>query len=223
MSTVQSSTASTLANTATTATAPASGSATDIQDRFLKLLVTQMKNQDPLNPMDNSQVTSQLAQISTVNGIQQLNTTMQNMASSFLSAQSTQSTSLIGHTVLTDGSTLNVTDGGSAYAAIDLAQAATSVKVNIVGPAGNVVRQLDLGPQQSGIAGFQWDGLDDSGAKVTAGSYTYQVAAANGGQKVDTTNYMAGSVASVTLATDGAHLQVTGVGDVTMQQIKRIM
>jgi flagellar basal-body rod modification protein FlgD len=220
MSTVQSSTAAGLTGT----TAPAATvSGTDIQDRFLKLLVTQMKNQDPLNPMDNAQITSQLAQISTVNGIQQLNTTMQSLSTSFLSAQSMQSTSLIGHTVLTDGSTLNVADGVPAYAAIELAQAADSVKVNIVSPAGNIVRQLDLGPQATGIAGFQWDGLDDSGAKVAAGSYTYQVAATRGGQKIDATTYMAGTVASVTLAADGAHLAVGGIGDLTMQQIKRIM
>jgi flagellar basal-body rod modification protein FlgD len=221
MSTVQSSTAAAL--TAPTSVPAASASGADIQDRFLKLLVTQMKNQDPLNPMDNAQVTSQLAQINTVNGIQQLNTTMQGLATSLMSAQSMQSTSLIGHTVLTDGSTLNVTDGASAYAAIDLAQAASSVKVNVVSAAGNIVRQLDLGPQAAGLAGFQWDGLDDSGAKVAAGSYTYQVAATSGGQKVNTTNYMAGAVSSVTLASDGAHLAVTGIGDVTMPQIKRIM
>jgi flagellar basal-body rod modification protein FlgD len=220
MTTVQSSTAASL--TGTTA-APAAASASDIQDRFLKLLVTQMKNQDPLNPMDNAQVTSQLAQISTVNGIQQLNTTMQSLSSSFMAGQSLQSASLIGHTVLTDGSTLNVADGTPALGAIELAQAADNVKVNIVSPAGNIVRQLDLGPQKSGMTGFQWDGLSDGGAKVAAGSYTFQVAATSGGQKVDVTSFMAGAVSSITLKTDGTHLSVGGIGDITMQQIKQIM
>jgi flagellar basal-body rod modification protein FlgD len=173
--------------------------------------------------MDNAQVTSQLAQISTVNGIQQLNTTVQSLSTSFLSAQSLQSTSLIGHTVLTDGNTLNVANGVPAYGAVSLAQAADSVKVNIVSPAGNIVRQLDLGPQKTGIAGFQWDGLDDSGAKVAAGSYSFQVAATSGGQKVDATSFMAGTVSSVTLGSDGTHLTVGGIGDVQMQQIKQIM
>lgn len=223
MNTVQSSTSSTATDLPGTTVPTAANSGADIQDRFLKLLVTQMKNQDPLNPMDNAQVTSQLAQINTVNGIQQLNATMQGLATSFMSAQSMQSTSLIGHTVLTDGSKLNVVDGVPAYGAIDFAQDATSVKVNIVGPAGNIVRQLDLGPQKTGLAGFQWDGLDDGGTKVAAGSYTYQVAATSGGQKVNATTYMAGAVSSVTLASDGAHLAVTGIGDVQMQQIKRIM
>jgi flagellar basal-body rod modification protein FlgD len=220
MSSVQSPTAASLTGTAAP---PAATSGADIQDRFLKLLVTQMKNQDPLNPMDNAQVTSQLAQISTVNGIQQLNTTVQSLSTSFLSAQSLQSTSLIGHTVLTDGNTLNVANGVPAYGAVSLAQAADSVKVNIVSPAGNIVRQLDLGPQKTGIAGFQWDGLDDSGAKVAAGSYSFQVAATSSGQKVDATSFMAGTVSSVTLGSDGTHLTVGGIGDVQMQQIKQIM
>lgn len=223
MSTVQGTTALTAAAATTKAGANAASSASDIQDRFLKLLVTQMKNQDPLNPMDNAQVTSQLAQISTVNGIQSLNTSMQTLSASLVSAQSMQATSLIGHTVLTDGSTLQIADGVTAAAAIDLAQAADSVKVNVVGPAGNIVRQLDLGPQQSGMNGFQWDGLDNAGAKVTPGNYTFQVAATRGGQKVDATPYMAGVVGSVTLATDGAHLSVSGVGDLTLAQIKRIL
>jgi flagellar basal-body rod modification protein FlgD len=220
MTTVQSSTAASL--TGTTA-APAAAPGSEIQDRFLKLLVTQMKNQDPLNPMDNAQVTSQLAQISTVNGIQQLNTTMQNLSSSFMAGQSLQSASLIGHTVLTDGSTLNVADGTPALGAIELAQAADSVKVNIVSPAGNIVRQLDLGPQKSGMTGFQWDGLSDGGSKVAAGSYTFQVTASGSGQKVNTTSFMAGAVSSITLKTDGTHLSVGGIGDITMQQIKQIM
>ena len=112
MSTVQSSTAASVTGSAAPAAAT---SGADIQDRFLKLLVTQMKNQDPLNPMDNAEITSQLAQISTVNGIQQLNTTMQSLSSSFLSAQSLQSAALIGHTVLTGGNNLNIADGMPAY------------------------------------------------------------------------------------------------------------
>jgi flagellar basal-body rod modification protein FlgD len=220
MTPVQNSTATSLTGGAPPAAAT---SGTEIQDRFLKLLVTQMKNQDPLNPMDNAQVTSQLAQISTVNGIQQLNTTIQNLASSFMSSQSLQSAALIGRTVLTDGNTLKVADGVPALGAVEFTRAADSVKVNIVGAAGNIVRQLDLGPQPAGAAGFQWDGLDDGGAKVAAGTYAFQVSATSGGQKVDTTSFMAGGVSSVTLARDGIHLTVGGVGDVTLPQIKRIM
>jgi len=211
--------------TGSTNTAPpvSATSGADIQDRFLKLLVTQMKNQDPLNPMDNAQVTSQLAQINTVNGIQQLNTTMQNMSASFMSAQSLQSAALIGRTVITDGNTLALVSGGQVAGGAQLAQPADSVKVNIVAGNGSIVRQIELGPQRAGLAGFQWDGLDNAGANVASGNYSFQVAATSGGQKVDATTVRAGTVSGVTLGSDGLRVTVGGIGDIQMQQIRNIM
>lgn len=195
----------------------------EIQDRFLKLLVTQLKNQDPLNPLDNAQITSQLSQISTVSGIEKLNTTLQGLSSSLMSSQSLQSTALIGHTVFTEGNTLALTRGETAPAGIQLATAADSVKVNVLGPSGAIVRQLELGPRQAGLAGFKWDGLNDAGASVASGTYTFQVTASSGGQKVGATPLAAGTVSSVTLGADGLRVTVGGVGDVTTNQIKRIM
>jgi len=209
--------------TSTDVAEPTATTASDIQDRFLKLLVTQLSNQDPLNPLDNSQITSQLSQISTVSGIQQLNTTLQGLAGSLASSQSLQSTALIGHTVFAGGNTVTLAGGTATPGGVQLATAADSVKVNILGPSGNIVRQLELGPQSAGVSGFQWDGLNDAGATVASGTYTFQVAATSGGQKVDASPLMAGVVSGVTLASDGVHVNVGGVGNVTMDQIKLIM
>ena len=203
--------------------ARAATTSSEIQDRFLKLLVTQLKNQDPLNPLDNAQITSQLSQISTVSGIEKLNGTLQGLSTSLLSSQSLQSTALIGHKVFTDGNTLALTGGSAAPGGIQLAGAADSVKVNVVAPSGAIVRQLELGPKQAGLAGFQWDGLNDSGATVAAGSYTFQVTASSGGQKVGATPLAAGTVSSVTLGADGLRITAGGVSDIKMDQIKRIM
>jgi flagellar basal-body rod modification protein FlgD len=203
--------------------APAAATSREIQDRFLKLLVTQLKNQDPLNPMDNAQITSQLSQISTVSGIEKLNTTLQGLSTSLMSSQSMQSTALIGHTVFTDGNALALTGGAAAPGGIQLAAAADSVKVNIIGPSGAVVRQLDLGPQPAGVGGFKWDGLNDAGASVASGNYTFQVTASSGGRQVGAAPLTAGTVSSVTLGADGLHITVGGAGSITMDQIKRIM
>ena len=92
----------------------------DLQDRFLKLLVTQMKNQDPLNPLDNAQVTTQLAQISTVNGVERLNATIQAIADSFTAGQSLQAAGMIGREVLVPGSTLQLTAGAARFGIADL-------------------------------------------------------------------------------------------------------
>jgi flagellar basal-body rod modification protein FlgD len=221
MTTIQNTTATGAAG----ATLPqaAATSATDIQDRFLKLLVTQLKNQDPLNPMDNAQLTSQLAQISTVNGIQQLNTTMQSLSSSLLSSQSMQSAGLIGRVVLTDGNSVAYDGANPGVGGAQLAQSADSLKVTIKGPSGNVIRQLDLGAQSSGFVPFRWDGLDDSGATVTAGIYSFAVAASRGGQAITATPVAAGAVQSVSFGNGGQSLNVKGIGDIQMQQIKSIM
>ncbi|MCE9642309.1 MAG: flagellar biosynthesis protein FlgD [Betaproteobacteria bacterium] len=206
---------STLAASATTST--------EIQDRFLRLLITQMKNQDPLNPMDNAQITSQMSQISTVGGIEKLNTTMQSFSSSLLSSQSLQATSLIGHTVYAEGSSLAYNGSAPAGGGVDLAQSVDSLKINVIGPAGNVVRQIDLGARQAGLAAFLWDGRNDGGANAAAGAYSFQVDATSGAQKVPATSLVSGQISSVTLGRDGVHAIVNGVGDVPLRQINRIM
>ncbi len=203
--------------------APATTGTGEIQDRFLKLLVTQLKNQDPLNPMDNAQLTTQLAQINTVSGIQQLNTTMQGLSTSLLSAQSTQSAALIGRTVLAEGNTLKLASGKSVLGGALLAQAAERVRVNILGPAGNLVRAFELGPQKAGLSGFEWDGKNDAGAKVEPGNYVFQVTATNGTQSVSATPVVAGAVSSITLGSGGSRLNVDGMGEIAMQQIRNIM
>jgi flagellar basal-body rod modification protein FlgD len=204
-------------------TAATTTKASDIQDRFLKLLVTQLKNQDPLNPMDNAQLTSQLSQISTVTGIEKLNAEIQSLSASFLAAQSLQSAGLIGRTVYTDGNGLAYNGSAPARGGVELPQAVDSLKINIVGPSGNVVRQLDLGARQAGLAGFSWDGLTDGGANAAAGSYTFQVSATSGGKTVPSGTLMSGQVSSVTLGSDGAHAIVPGVGDIPVSQIRQIM
>src|SRR3989338_8942632 len=124
------------ANSGAAATA---STAADTQDRFLKLLVTQMKNQDPLNPMDNAQVTSQMAQLSTVTGIDKLNVTLQALSDSMVPNQTLQAATMIGHGVLVDGKDVDLSDG-AGYGGIDLAQSADKVEIAIYDQAGALGR-----------------------------------------------------------------------------------
>ncbi len=124
------------------------------QDKFLTMLVAQLGNQDPLNPMDNAQLTSQMAQINTVSGIQQLNQTMSSMATQFGSLQALQGVSLIGRTALVEGST-PVVEEEVAYGGFDLAASADSVRVDVLGKAGQVLGTVSLGAQTSGQQFFQ--------------------------------------------------------------------
>jgi flagellar basal-body rod modification protein FlgD len=223
MSSVQSTTASTSSSGTAATIASAAANSSEIQDRFLKLLVTQLKNQDPMNPMDNAQLTSQLSQISTVTGIEKLNSAMQTLATSFTSAQSLQSAGLIGHTIYTDGNTLGYNGSAAALGGVSLSQNVDSLKVNVLGPSGNVVRQLDLGAHPVGLVAFNWDGKSDGGANAAAGSYTFEIKASSGGKAVPASTLTSGQVSSITLGTDGAHAVVNGVGDVPVGKIKQIM
>ena len=196
--------------------------AADTQDRFLKLLVTQMKNQDPLNPLDNAQVTSQMAQLSTVSGIDKLNATVQALSDSMTSAQSLQAAAMIGHAALVPGSQINMA-GGKSDAALELTQPADKVTVTITDAEGNVVRTLQLGAQDSGTIGFQWDGKDDTGAVVADGTYKYSATAELSGKKSTPTTLSYGLVESVSLTPFGPRLNMGSLGDVGLDAVRQIL
>lgn len=177
----------TSASTSTTDTAA-------MQDRFLKLLVAQINNQDPMSPMDNAQMTSQMAQINTVSGIQQVNQTLTSMAAQFTAMQVLQGTSMVGHNVLTAGSTL-VSDPstGMAAGAFDLAGTADAVKVEVLAPSGQVLDTVNMGALPQGRQAFQWNAASYQGT----GSPTFRVTATSGKQAVATTSLVSEQVVSV--------------------------
>ncbi len=187
-------------------------------DRFLKLLVTQMKNQDPLSPMDNAQVTSQMAQINTVSGIEKVNESIQSMTSQFLQMQALQSASLVGKGVLVSGNALAVEEAtGTGQAAFDLTGAADSVKVEVLNGAGRVVDTLDLGAETSGRHAFEWtapEGLAD-----TTG-LRFRVVATRGTQTVTATPLMRDAVQSVSTSGSTLTLQLAGGSSVAYSDVK---
>jgi flagellar basal-body rod modification protein FlgD len=183
-------------STATTATsgtlASASTSAQDQSDRFLKLLVAQLNNQDPMNPMDNAQMTSQIAQINTVSGIQQLNTSIQSMAAQYTSMQVMQGASMIGHQVLASGSTMSI-NAGVGTAAVNLDADASSVQVQVLTPGGQLIDQIDMGAMNAGTHNIQWDASKYS----AGGTPTFSVTAKQGSSSVTATTLVRDTIASV--------------------------
>jgi flagellar basal-body rod modification protein FlgD len=202
-------------------TKSAASSASEVQDRFLKLLVTQMKNQDPLNPMDNAQVTSQMAQLSTVSGIDKLNATLQALSDNVTASQSMQASSMIGHGVLVPGSGVALSNG-AAYGGIDLPQSVDKLDIAIYDQSGALVRNMRLGPQSVGLMSWQWDGRNDAGAVMPDGSYTYTVTAAQGATKVDAVALQFGQVTSVTQGKQGATLGIGQLEGIAMSDVRKI-
>jgi flagellar basal-body rod modification protein FlgD len=200
----------------------ATSSAADTQDRFLKLLVTQMKNQDPLNPMDNAQVTTQMAQLSTVSGIDKLNATLQALSDSMLGNQSLQAASMIGHGVLVPGEGTDLLNE-TAYGAIDLDQDADKVNISIYDKAGALIRDMKLGAQPAGLVSWQWDGRDNTGNVVADGSYNFRVDASQAGEKVVATALQFGVVNSVTQDSQGVALSVGQLDGIKLSQVREIL
>ena len=199
-----------LSSSVTAATSTASSNEAGSADRFLKLMVTQLQNQDPLNPMDNAEQTSQKAQINTVTGIENLNTSVQALHAQFVQMQALQGASLIGREVTVEGNKLTL-DGNSAQAGFSLAGPADAVRVDLLNGAGQVVDSMQLGAQESGRHAFEWD----ASKYPDANTYTFRVAATLGTTTVESTTLMLDRVKSVGLdGTSGLMLSLERSGDV---------
>ncbi len=183
---------------ATTATSTpsraGSPTASELQDRFLKLLVAQINSQDPLNPMDNAQMTTQMAQINTVSGIQQLNETVEGITSQFGAMQMLQASSLVGRDILRQGTDL-VRDSatGLVGSAFDLGGTASTVKIEILSPTGNVLGTVNTGAMPPGRHSFSWDASAYAGMP----NLSYRLSAVNGDKPVSTTPYSTERVLAV--------------------------
>jgi len=203
----------------------------DTQDRFMNLLVTQLRNQDPLNPMDNAQVTSQIAQLSTVNGINQLNNTLLALSGQIDVGQSMDAANLIGKGVLVPGEKVSVgvdaNDPEKRVATpcgIDFVSPVDKVTVTVLDDSGSVVRKIEMGPQKPGVLTLDWDGLDDLGQPVAEGKYSIKVAATDAeGKTVSAQALTYGKVESVAYTSDGLRLDMGLAGSAGLMDIRKIM
>ena len=192
-------------------------SAQAVQDRFLKLLVAQLNNQDPMNPLDNAQMTSQMAQINTVTGIETLNQTVSTMLSQMSAMQALQGTGLVGREVLVPGSGLSVS-GGVARGGFDLSTAADSVQVEIRSASGQLLDTLDLGTQAAGRHTFEWDatGYADGAA------LQFKVVPTAGGVAVTSTALQRAKVEGVGTESNALTLQLASGASVSYDNVRAI-
>lgn len=195
------------------------------QDAFLELMLTQIKHQDPLSPMESGDFLSQIAQFGTVNGITELNTSFASLSSSLQSSQALQASTMVGNTVLVPGNTSELVTGGQITGAIDLDNSTTNLVMSIFDASGQVVRQVDLGSHSAGMTKFTWDGLDNSGNPLPAGTYTIEAAAAVNGEAVAQSVLVHAKVDSVTLSKTGGEplLNLNGLGTISISEVREIM
>lgn len=188
---------------------------------FLTLLTTQLKNQDPMNPLDNAQVTSQLAQINTVDGIQQLNTTLNALLSGQKESGASEAAALVGHGVLVPGKGLALSDAGS-LGGFTLEEPADKVVLSIKDANGLEVASVDLGAFDAGTHNFQWDGTAADGSKAANGNYTVSLTATSGEDEVSAEALQLGAVSSVVRGPQSTDLQVGDLGIFKMSEVRQI-
>lgn len=196
--------------------------AEEAQDRFLTLLVTQMKNQDPLNPLDNAQVTSQLAQLSTVTGIDKLNGTLESMMGSYQSNQALQAANMIGHGVLAPGSAISLAES-KGLMGVEFPQDVDTAQILVKDSSGNVIQTIDLGPQKAGTVPLLWDGTKADGTKAADGTYKFEVASSLAGKAVTSNPLQFGIVTTVSTSASGIQINVPGMGGLTLADIRQIL
>jgi flagellar basal-body rod modification protein FlgD len=187
------------------------------EDRFLRLLVAQMQNQDPLNPMDNAQVTSQMAQIQSVNGIETLNRTVESLGSQFAQMNALQGASLVGRDVIVPGNRLAPNDQGLVQGGFELSGPADAVTVEVLDASGRVIDTLTLGAQSGGRHGFEW--TPPAGVDPATGS-SFRVIAKNGAANVSHTPLMRDRVDAVIAGGDALTLELRASGSVPYDQIR---
>ncbi|WP_371318952.1 flagellar hook assembly protein FlgD [Pseudomonas sp. PDM33] len=195
------------------------------KDSFLQLLVTQLNNQNPLDPQDNTEFVSQLAQFSSLESMQNLDTTLGTFYSSFQSSQALQASSLVGRSVIVNSSKVQVDDPSAGVnGTLVMPSGGDGVTLKIYDDSGDLVRTVDMGSQKAGNIDFKWDGKDDSGELVGAGTYTVKATASLDGTSTALTTYLPATVNSVTLGQNGGEmsLNLAGIGAVSASSIQTI-
>jgi flagellar basal-body rod modification protein FlgD len=203
--------------------APTQTTGATSQDTFLTLMLTQLQNQDPMQPLESGEFLSQLAAFETAAGVSGLQTSVAQLNQSLYTSQALQASSLIGHEVLTSGSTATLGAQGGISGFVELQQSASPVEVEVRNGSGEVVRTIDLGSQSAGRVSFEWDGSDASGDRLPPGDYTLSCNIVVDGTPQAAQVLMSAAVQSVTLSGYDILLNLAGGSQIPFGQVNEIL
>lgn len=193
------------------------------QEDFLDLMVAQLRNQDPMKPMEDGEFLTQMAQFSTSTGIQELKDSFKSFSESVTSGQTLQAANLVGRSVLAPTGVGRLEAGGSLSGSVELPESSGNVEVRVFNQSGELVRSMGLGQQAAGSVPFKWEGLDDQGQPVPAGDYLIEASAdtGNGAEAVET--LIATEVENVTLnRSGGLLLGLNGGRTLELSEVRQI-
>ena len=195
------------------------------QEDFIKLMTTQMNNQDPMKPMENGDFLSEMAQFSTVSGLKEIKDAFNGLATSLKSSQALQASSMVGRQVLVPGSMSTLSEGTPMKAAVEIEEDVADVKVNVINDQGALVKEIALGNKSAGVAHFTWDGMLDADKKAMSGNYSIQAIGMKDGQAESLKTLITDTVQSVSLGTGGQGVSLTlaNAGSAGLADVKEIL
>ena len=194
------------------------------QEDFLKLMTTQLENQDPFKPMENGDFLAQIAQFSTVSGIGDLQTSFEKLSDSLVSNQAIQAANLVGHKVIVPTGVVALEQGGDVKGNVELPSASGQVTINVHDNSGQIIRKLELGSQSAGQVSFKWDGIKSDGQFATPGKYLLTAEASFDGEVEALETLVATEVNSVTLNKNGGLLlDLAGIGPIDFSEVRQIL
>jgi len=195
------------------------------QEDFLALMVTQLQNQDPFQPMENGEFLGQMAQFSTVSGIGDMSASLGQLADSLYASQALQASSMIGKSVLTEGNMSQLADGEPVSGAVDLPFSTSTAFVRITAPNGQILREFPLGNRGAGLVNFEWDGITADGSQAPAGEYFISAGYTDSGKEVALSTLVSTKVASVSLSGGGANTRITTEAgqEISLSQIRAVL
>ncbi|WP_233128869.1 flagellar hook assembly protein FlgD [Halovibrio salipaludis] len=192
------------------------------RNEFMDLMMAQMKNQNPLDPQKNEDFVAQLAQFSSLEEMQSINTSVEDAMGQFRSTQALQASAMVGQQVQVEGNIANLGPEGQVKGAVDVPNATSNLRVNVYNPSGELVRQMDMGPRGSGTVDFSWDGENGNGDLMEPGDYRVQAEAQYDGETQELATRLNANVDSVNLENGGVTLNLAGRGSVPLDQVKQI-
>jgi len=195
------------------------------QDEFLKLMTTQLNNQDPLKPMQSGEFFTQIAQFSSVAGIQDLQKSFEQVASAMVSNQALQASTMVGRTVLIPASEGELKEDGNIQGTVELPSSTSQLNIGVYDAAGQLVKQITMGPQAGGSVRFNWDGLTDDGKTALPGMYQVKAITEIDGEPVAADTYVAAKVDSVIMGGLGREitLNLGAMGQSGLSNVKQIL
>jgi len=191
------------------------------QEQFLKLMITQLENQDPFRPLESGEFLGQLAQFGTVSGIASLERSFAALSESLVANQALEASGLIGRHVLVRSEQGYLGEDG-VEAAVRLPVGSDAVQVQIRGADGQLVRQIDLGAREAGIARFSWHGETDTGERAPPGLYFISAQYRDGNQMQGAETLVRAPVESVSFGPRGLTLNLGGLGETAFDAVHEI-